>query len=74
MRSASKAWWAPARRGMSVTSARVPDRDPTSAGLDNLMLIGNIDTIKLIQKRFIKKKVICRATPAQLHGPRSRCR
>jgi len=59
---------------MSVTSARVPDRDPASAVLDNLMLAGNIETIKLIQKRFIEIKVICRATPARLHGPKSRCR
>jgi hypothetical protein len=54
--------------------ASVPDRDPASAVLDNLMLTGNIDTTKLIQKRFIEMKVICRATPARLHGPKSRCR
>ncbi len=59
---------------MSIISASVPDRDPASAGLDHLMLTGNIDTTKLIQKRFIEMKVVCRATPARLHGPKNRCR
>jgi hypothetical protein len=59
---------------MSIISARVPDRDPASAVLDHLMLTGNIDTMKLIQKRFIEIKVIWRATPARLHDPKSRCR
>lgn len=37
-RSASKAWWGFARRGMSVISARVSVRDPTSAVLDHLRI------------------------------------
>jgi len=54
--------------------ARVPARDPASAVLDHLMLTGNIDTTKLMQKRVIEIKVICKATPARLHGPKNRCR
>jgi len=59
---------------MSVIRARVPAREPASAVLDNLMLTGNMDTMKLIEKRFIEMKVICRAAPARLHDPKNRCR
>jgi hypothetical protein len=45
-RSARKAWWEPARRGMSVTSPRVPARRLASEVVETLALTGKIETLE----------------------------